>query len=62
MILDLVKKHSLDPLSIIGKPGVTLYINPETYLHYRKSPETLKNVKCIRFDGLLASFLNRFFY
>ena len=61
MIIDLIKKYSCDPLSLIGMPGVILYMNPETYLFYRNCPQSLVDVRGLRFDGLLFSSLNRFF-
>lgn len=59
MILRLIKQKCRDPFLSPGVRGVCLYLNPETYLHYRKNPAGLSEVSLLRFDGILFSTLNK---
>ena len=61
MIQDIIREKTVDPFHLLGCSGCILYLNPETYIFYRKNTSLLKNVLGLRFDGLLFSNLNKVF-
>ena len=58
MIQQIIRNKAVDPLKLRGASGCILYLNPETYIFYRRNPSILENVRGLRFDGLLFSTLN----
>lgn len=46
----------------VRKGGKMIYLNPFTYLYFRRRFELLTNTSIIRFDGILMSTLMKLFY